>query len=117
MDPDTLAAGEWAGLRAWAAKDSRANAAVQLLIEHDHWLWNDEFTSRCIYTGGGLPAVNFDAVYQYWTTTPAASESQSAMLRVIADIGSGRWGLDVMDARNRNRVIDAVTRAAGMNPQ
>jgi hypothetical protein len=106
-----------ARLHEWAsAHDNRVRAAVELLIEHDHWLWDEAFVKRCLFADGRLPAISFDAVlcFHDGDGDPVGSESQVAILRVIADIGSGRWGIDTMDIRNRERVSSAVTRAAGL---
>jgi hypothetical protein len=113
MDDGELAA----GLRAWAArKDNRIRAAVELLIEHGHWLRAGDFEDRCVFFDQGLPAVSFAAVQAFADDTPAGSDGQIAVLRVIADLGSGRWGIDMMDGRNRLRLVRAVTRAAGLLP-
>lgn len=104
------------GLRAWVKNhDNRVRAAVELLIEHDHWLWDEGFTERCIFDSNGTPYVNFAEVRRYHDDKPGCSESQAAILLVIADIGSGRWQVDTMDGRNRRRVADAVLRAAGLS--
>ncbi|MGH3754041.1 MAG: hypothetical protein ACRDRP_15355, partial [Pseudonocardiaceae bacterium] len=37
------------GLRVWTVDHDRyVRAAVELLIEHDHWLRNGEFVDRCV---------------------------------------------------------------------
>lgn len=103
------------GLRAWAKNyDNRVRAAVELLIEHDHWLWDEGFTDRCIFADGALPGINFAEAKRYHDEGLPCSTSQAAILLVIADIGSGRWQIDTMDGRNRQRITDAVSRAAGL---
>jgi hypothetical protein len=106
-----------AALKQWAAgNDDHRRAAVGLLIEHDHWLWNDEFAERCVRRfADGTVYLDFAEIERFWHDGCACSESEAAMLRVIADIGSGRWRISVMDVRNRDRLIRAVTVAAGLD--
>ncbi len=108
------------GLRAWTKNhDAPVRAAVELLIEHDHWLWDEGFTDRCVFDDGGVPGINFAEVKRYHGDVLdeglPCSTSCAAVLLVIADIGSGRWQIGTMDGRNRRRVADAVLRAAGLS--
>jgi len=110
-----------AELRAWTKNhDAHVRAAVELLIQHDHWLWDEGFTSRCVFGNDGIACIDFTAVKRYHEEGMSeglpCSTSEAAMLLVIADIGSGRWQIDTMDGRNRQRVADAVMRAAGLAP-
>lgn len=103
------------GLRRWAASnDDSVRAAVELLIEHDHWLWDEGFTARCIRNDRGTPYVDFAEVRRYHHDGCPCSESQAVMLLVIADIGTCRWRIPVMDGRNRRRIVQAVARATGV---
>jgi hypothetical protein len=104
-----------AELRAWTKNhDNRVRAAVELLIEQDHWLWDEGFTSRCVAIHGGITCLNFAEMKRYHDEGPPCSEGQAAILLVAADLGSGRWKLDTLDGRNRQRVADAVARAMGL---
>lgn len=106
------------GLRRWGATkgDDSVRAAVELLIEHDHWLWDEGFTGRCIRDERGVAYIDFAEVRRYHDEGAPCSESQAAILLVIADIGTCRWQIPTMDGRNRRRIVRAVTRAAGMAP-
>jgi hypothetical protein len=105
------------GLRAWAAEQgSNVQAAVDLLVVHDHWLRDEEFAARCVYPDGPLPALSFSAVQRYCDRKPASSEGQLAVLQVVADLGLDRWRFAVMDGRNLDRVVSAVSRATGIIP-
>lgn len=105
-----------AAIQRWANDHSdHVRAAVQLLIEHDHWLWDEGFAKRCVgRAGDGIVYVNFHAAAAYWREEPPCSEGQAAILLAAADLGSGRWRIPVMDCRNRERLLRAVATATGV---
>ena len=104
-------------LKRWAAgNDDRVRAAVGLLIEHDHWLWDEGFTERCVSgdADASFSWIDFAEVKRYYDDGPPCSTSEAAILLAIADIGSERWQISTMDGRNRARVVRAVAQAAGV---
>jgi hypothetical protein len=104
-----------AALRQWAERQGDgARAALGLLIEHDHWLWNDEFEARYVRRERGEVYLDFTEMGRFNPSVLACSESQAAILLVAADIGSGRWRIFTMDGRNRERIVRAVATVAGM---
>jgi hypothetical protein len=101
-------------IKSWAATQQGpgGQAAVWLLTEHDHWLHHEKFVRTCVHRNGGEVYVDFGDVRELWRQGTYGSDGQLAILLVIADLGSSRWPLGVMDVREHGRVVRAVAQAA-----
>jgi hypothetical protein len=106
---------DMARLRQWAATEAGPSglAAVQLLVEDDFWLQHEQFVKRCVHRNGDAVYVNFSDIRNLWLEGTYCSQGQSAMLLIIADIGSNHWPLGALDARAVRRVIGALGLASG----
>lgn len=102
-------------IQQWAEESPPwVKAAVILLIEHDHWLYDEGFQEWCVVrqAGGSAVFLDFHAMQQYHDDPEnPGSPGQRVVLRAAADLGSGRWQVAVLDARNRDRLMCAVTTA------
>lgn len=107
-DFDVMAAGLRAGTK---DHDAHVRAAVELLIEHEHWLWDEGFAAACVRTLGAAAYISWENAGAYLDSGPGCSGGQAAVLRVAIDLGSDRWKITRLDGRNRDRIIRAVTSA------
>ena len=102
------------GLRGWAAScDAFTRAAVDLLVDHDHWLWDLKFVQRCVHVNDhDVPFINWMAVEQLLKNGQhPASGSELAVLRLALMLARDLFGLSSLDRVNRGHVVDAVAAA------
>ncbi|PWU52767.1 hypothetical protein DLJ47_18190 [Micromonospora sp. S4605] len=109
-------------LRAGAANDWRETAAVELLVRHETWLYDetlrmDYLDAKWTANGDMVTRVNWWAVGETAGSTGRApldgSESEMTILRVAASIGGDmplRLHLDTtsLDTTNRGLVLTAI---------
>lgn len=102
------------GLRAWTKDhDPHVRAAVELLIVHDHWLYDDGFIAACVQHTQET-YISWVAADAYLASDPPCSPGEASVLRAAIDLGMNRWGLSRLDVRNKQRVMDAVRTAVGL---
>lgn len=116
-----------AGLRNWAEGSRADRAAVELLIEHDHWLRRTDLL-RCIETIPEPELLDPDRPVSIpdWKQITAnlaarefpASSSEVSILRIALSLAAGepvdlRGALVGLDSTNAAAVVDAVITAAG----
>jgi hypothetical protein len=114
-----------AALRAHARGLCHAEAAVELLIGHQHWLRRGEFVGRFVWIGRAMVGDRLLAVVE-WPAAVAAlaagrlpcSDSERHVLRVAASIAKGvpvdlKECLSTLDCESAGLVAQAVLRAAG----
>jgi hypothetical protein len=105
-----------ADLRSWTVNhDAYVRAAVDLLIEQGHWLWDKGFTDACVRTSGDTTYISWHDADAYLQSGPPCSGGEAAILRIAIDLASDRWEITRLDSRNRGRVIEAVRQATGMD--
>lgn len=115
------------GLRNWAQGFCANEAAVELLIEHDHWLYRADF-ARCIDLIPEAELIDAEGPVAVpdWKKISAkladrnfpASSSEIAILRLALSLAEGepvdlRTALVGLDSTNAAAVVDAVITAAG----
>lgn len=116
-------------LRAWASGSLHREAAVELLIDHGHWLGRDDFQDACIDvtdaddTGHERARICFDEAAVLVEAGPyglPSSTTERQVLGIAASLTGWHplgWSLDELltglDATNTNRVLDAVAHTTG----
>jgi hypothetical protein len=112
-------------LRAWAKGLLCLEAAVGLLIEHEHWLRREDFAHAafgfqwCVFTGRALVSLDFvEAACAVESGVLPCSSSERQMLLIAASIAEGvpvdlREALTGLDETNTIRAVCAVVHVAG----
>lgn len=102
------------GLRRWTrSHDAHVRAAVELLIEHDHWLRDPVFLHQ---------AVQVDQTNAWIRWTDAAevlerskcSSTEHAILELAIALAANRYRLASMGPSNSAAIARAVATAAGV---
>lgn len=104
------------GLRAWTARhDPHVRAAVELLIDHDHWLRNGHFVRACVRTSrsDGTVWIDWRAARDTYERGLIGSSTELAVLDYAIALGENRYRLAAMDRTNSRLLITATTRALG----
>jgi len=106
-------------LRAYAAGDLAATAAVELLIQHDSWIYVPAFLRHAVQLSGDKAWIEWaNAISALDSGALPCSAGEEAMLRIAASIAAdipvplGRH-LASLDERNREIVAAAIRYAAG----
>lgn len=100
-------------LQAWASgHNPNVRAAVALLIEQPRWIHDDDLIAACVITDGHGTYLNFAYLGKFVDANPRCSAAEMVMLRLIYDLGSGRYQFHRLDGRNVQLAIDAFTQAA-----
>jgi hypothetical protein len=100
-------------LRSWSAShDPHCRAAVELLIEQDHWLWDKAFTDASVKAAGDTTYISWHDADAYLAAGPPCSGGEAAILRIAIDLARDRWQLTRLDYRNFERVVQAFMAAA-----
>lgn len=107
-----------AGLRAWTRHhDRHVEAAVELLIGHEHWLRNDAFRRACVHVDrrAGDVWIDWRAAREAFDagTFAYASSTERAVLELAIALGSDRYRFAAMGPANRYLVAVAVAAAVG----
>lgn len=102
------------GLRAWTScHDLHVRAAVQLLIDHDHWLNRSDFIG--IATRRLDPhtvVIDFDAAAAALEEGRlGASSTEIGVLRLACDLGADRWRTSRMGHAASRAVRQAIITA------
>jgi hypothetical protein len=109
----------------WAKGLLCLEAAVGLLIEHEHWLRREDFAyvalgvEWCVFTGRALVSVDFvEAARAVDSGVLPCSSSERQMLLIAASIAEGvpvdlREVLTGLDETNTIRTVCAVVHIAG----
>lgn len=106
MSPEDLVK----SLRKWTAtQDAPVRAAVELLIDHDHWLLRKDFIKSCVVTSQGVKRIVWSTVGQMLKGSEfVASSSQLVVLDVAVLLAQDGLGLVRLDRTNRQLVAWAV---------
>jgi hypothetical protein len=104
------------GLREWTAThDANVRAAVEMLIEHGHWLHNAGFLEACAQTDYGVTFIEWRKVTELLEMNALyGSGSELAMLRVVVMLARDTLGLSSLDRTNRALVVMAISDALGV---
>ena len=133
LDPTTLEPDELAPmLRAWAKGLYTTEAAVELLIAHDHWLRRRDFLGRCTWacTDGWLGGETVPMAGIDWDTVAAAtslsnqnglagSSSEVQVLQLAASLAGATMQdsllglLAGLDQANTRFVLQAIAHRQG----
>jgi hypothetical protein len=102
-------------LREWTAThDNAVRAAVELLIEHGHWLRNDKFVELCVQNDYGTTWINWGtAELMVSQRDLIGSGSELSVLRFAVMIAHDQLGLSSLDRTNRELVVRALADALG----
>ncbi|MFI7467513.1 hypothetical protein [Nonomuraea sp. NPDC049646] len=108
------------GLAAWLHRhDAHVQAAVQLLVDHGHWLNDPTFVAVAIQhsTTGLLSYIDWDRVQQAIDDRAfPATTSELAILRLAVMLGRDDLNLCTLDQRHREQVLQAMTYALTRRP-
>lgn len=104
------------GLRLWAEGcDPHVRAAVDLLIEHRHWLGRADFVAAAVVADqvDNIPWIRWDdAERALPALARSASSTEVAILRLAVDLAQDvRYRLSRMGPANAAAVVRAVTAA------
>lgn len=101
-----------AGLRKWTKNhDPHVRAAVELLIEHGHWIRRADFAAEVVqWDSGGTAWIPWDRARAFMRDR-AGSTSQMAILDLVIAIGSDRYRLSRADCEEA--IVRAVAMALG----
>jgi hypothetical protein len=108
-------------LRAGVCSDEHRIAAVELVIEHRHWLADPTFVGNCLTWSDSCDNawVDFDRAVQLLADHELCGSSiETLILRIAASLNGTvaplrlSW-LTLLDNRSARLVLDAVARACG----
>ncbi|KOX11832.1 hypothetical protein [Nocardiopsis sp. NRRL B-16309] len=104
------------GLRTWTHNhDPHVRAAVELLITHDDgmWLRRREFVETFVKTSGPEFYIAFSALADALAAGegPGASETETGILRLAADLANDRWRISRMGDETVHLVRVAIATA------
>jgi hypothetical protein len=103
------------GLRVWTADHGMyVLAAVELLIEHDHWLRNGEFVRRCLHRSGRCWWIDWAAAREAFDAGLGGSSTERAVLDYAIALGGDRYRFDSMGPANALLLVKATARALGV---
>lgn len=88
-------------------------AAVELLVDHGMWLNREEFVDRYISRSGSVCHIDFTTVADDLAagTAPGASATETAILRLAADLATDRWRISKMSDATVHLVRVAIATA------
>lgn len=104
-------------LRAWASgHDRHVQAAVDLLIEHGHWIGNRGFRDTCVHVEDRVAWIDWQDARQAFDSGRfgAASTSEQAVLDYAIALAEDRYDFRGLDSRNAVAVLDATVHALGL---
>lgn len=107
-------------VRKWSnPHDANVRAAVEMLIEHGHWLRNNDFLEKCARVD------RFDgAMWIDWTAADRllekheliGSSGELVLLKIAVALARDAFGGSSLDKINRGLVVRAFRDALGVNP-
>jgi hypothetical protein len=110
-----------AKLRSSANGDCRLQAAVELLVWHEHWLRRADFRRAAMVVRPGGAYINWakarefaDRVTAGGLDAPRASTSEAAILDLAVALGEDRFRLANFGTAHRRMVAHAVVAAVGL---
>lgn len=102
------------GLRAWTARhDPHVRAAVELLIDHEHWLRNGHFVRGCVRVSrsDGTVWIDWKAARHAHHRGLVGSATQLAVLDYAIALAENRYRLTARDRTNARLAAAATARA------
>ena len=109
-----------AGLRRWIRHhDPHVQAAVQLLLAHDVWLYRAEFRHACVRRNhsNGDHWIDWEAARTAFDagTFNRAASTERAVLDLVIAIGADHYRFSRMDTANSRAIAKAVAHALGVS--
>lgn len=104
-------------LRAWSSGESRGiQAAVDLLIEHGHWIGNRAFQDACMYVEDRVAWIDWPEARSAFDADRfgGASPSEKGVLDYAIALAEDRYSLSSLDTHNATTVLDATAHALGL---
>jgi hypothetical protein len=104
------------GLRAWTKDhDPHVNAAVGLLIWHEHWLRRESFRRACVVRDDHDCWIRWDDAREFCESRPRGSTSELAILDLAVALGENRYRLSSMGSAHSRAIADFVAQACGVS--
>lgn len=109
--PEDLAA----SLRKWAAtQDNSDQAAVDLLIWHEHWILRADFRAACVAKSSGYTVIRWREAREFAESGPRCSTSEETVLRLAVAIALDDFRLSGLGYQHRRAMVEAFARAVGL---
>ena len=102
----------------WAmTQDAGPRAATLLLVEHNHWLHNNQFVRSCVGIDGDTHYVDWDKVKERLDKEElTGTGSELALLWFAWNLYHDTFTLTSLDVTSRQLVVDALAYALGVMP-